>query len=104
MNASDFIFTGSRFVHMVGDFVAVCSKASVVKRAVTVDGVEYTAKVNTPVLTDAYIDFVDLRQDRGGEWYEDDDSPVEGGLAITHAQKVADELNKAIEYIKGVLE
>lgn len=49
-----------------------------------------------------YIDFVIMRQTTGGNWYEDEDSPVEGGISLTTAKTVLYELEQAIEHLENI--
>lgn len=46
-----------------------------------------------------YIDFVSIRGKEGG-YYEDEDSPVAGGLSITFARTIALELERACQYLE----
>jgi len=104
MKLEDFIQTQNRGVHMVGDYVAVCCNLRRAVGMVIVDGVVYPSMemVEVPDLTNPYIDFVDLRKDdRTGEMYEDEDSPVDGGIDKDTAEKVAHELLEAVKYIRG---
>ena len=50
-----------------------------------------------------YIDFVDVRQNQG-EFYLDEDSPVEGGLSANFAKQIYEELGKAIDYMEEIVE
>ena len=49
-----------------------------------------------------YIDFVIMHQTSGGDWYEDEDSPVEGGISLTTAKTVLYELGQAIEHLENI--
>ena len=66
---------------MVGEHVAICSNE------------EFGEK---------YIDFVDVRRDNDDEWYEDDDSPVVGGIDVEFAEQIRDELSAAVEIMKAM--
>lgn len=88
-------------VHMVGDCVGVVWNTRREKRILTLeDGVKYRAEI--PVREgEPYIDFFTIRES-DGEFYEDDDSPVQGGLDCKFAEQIAEELRAAIEYFKQV--
>lgn len=91
--------TDSRQVHLIGDYVAVCynttwrqeSHPDAAGRLVTV---RWQERVGAP-----YIDFVWMRQDRDGTWYEDEDNPVSGGFTARAARQVAEELLTAVQYL-----
>lgn len=89
-------------VHMVGDVVGVVWRTETKTKQITgEDGLKYRAEV--PVRDgEPYISFFNIREDRDGEFYEHDDSPVDGGISAEYAKKVADELLLAIEYLKTV--
>jgi len=87
--------------HMMGDFVAVCWNVSPRTKTITKDGMKYKAEVyERDPKAKPYIDFITLREDEDEVW-EDDDSPVEGGLSLEMAKKIRGELDKAIEYLKS---
>jgi len=46
---------------------------------------------------DPYVSFVQIRE-RDGEIYEDEDSPVEGGMDFDWAKTILGELQLALEY------
>lgn len=93
-------------VHMIGEYVGVVW--SVTKKQKTIkgeDGVTYRAEV--PVRDgDPYIDFISIREDNypngDTETYEDEDSPVQGGLSVSTAAKIAVEIHEAIQYYNKV--
>ena len=96
-------------VHMMGDYVGVVWPTEKVKKKLKGDdGLTYTAEISVRK-TDAiygdtypYIDFLDIREDshEAGEFYEDDDSPVIGGIDVKQAMQIAQELASAIHYIE----
>ena len=87
-------------VHMFGDYVAVVWNCEQEKRTLKgEDGIIYRADV--PVRNGTpYIDFISLQHD-GEEVYEDDDSPVDGGLNAGQALQVAQELELAARYLEA---
>jgi hypothetical protein len=88
-----------REVHMMGDSVAVCWNTKDKQTTEIKDG-GWTRTINEIIRTsEPYIDFVWMRE-MDGMWYEDDDSPVAGGLSLRTAKAVRDELSLAIEYLK----
>lgn len=99
MDINDFVLTDSVAVHMVGKYVAVCCNMKSKIKTIIDEGREYDTKICVPDLSSPYIDFIDLRSDYG-EWYVDEDSPVEGGLSPEIAEKVAAELLLAVEYMR----
>jgi hypothetical protein len=88
-------------VHMVGDYVGVVWPTKEQKKALPgYDGLIYHAPVNVRS-GDPYIDFLTIRKDdRRDEFYEDEDSPADGGLSMDTAKQMAEELLRAVEYIK----
>jgi hypothetical protein len=90
--------------HMMGDSVAVCWNVHRVEKKITgEDGETYRALVwERTKPEDPFIDFVRVRGsgDEDDPYYEDEDSPVEGGLPLEKAKKIYEELGKAIEYHK----
>ena len=95
--------------HFPGDntAVAVCWNVHRVEKKIEgADGLTYKAEVweRSPSPhgnkePQAYIDFVTVRED-GEDTWEDEDSPVDGGLSIEFAEKIAKELVRAIQYTK----
>lgn len=92
-----------RELHMVGEFVAVAWNLKTVTKSVTQDGIEYTAKTKERK-GKPYIDFVWLREDSNGGFYEDEDSPVDGGFDPSSATSLIQELQAAIDYINNLTE
>ncbi len=87
-------------VHMVGDYVGVVwNTRDVTTKTVDPQGrrVTTTERVRTGT---PYIDFLDIRED-DGEPFENDDDPVSGGLTMKQAAKIAQELLLAVEYLKA---
>jgi hypothetical protein len=76
--------------HTMGEYVAVCWRLKQVKtqRSITYE------RSGEP-----YIDFIDVRE-HNGEYYCDEDSPVQGGITPHEALQVAEELQRAYEYLK----
>lgn len=90
-------FVNEREVHMFGDSVGVCWNLIEEEKRIYIAGVISPVKVD--VRSGApYIDFVWIRK-RDEEFYEDEDSPVAGGIDVEVAKKIVNELNLAIEYI-----
>jgi hypothetical protein len=91
-------------VHMVGQYVAVCwnrrTRSEVIEDPVT----DVTMTTETRYRDGKpYIDFMDIRLDRvSGELYEDEDSPVQGGLSAEFAEEIARDLVRAVEYLRSV--
>lgn len=50
-----------------------------------------------------YISFLTVREDRG-DYYQDEDSPVEGGLSPVEALEIAEELKRAVNYLSRLQE
>lgn len=90
-----------REIHMVGDAVGVCWNTKSEKRAIEgTDGQTYVA--NVPMRRgDPYIDFVTIRHREGLVW-EDEDSPVDGGMAANYAEGIVQELQAAIAYLRSL--
>ena len=91
-----------REVHMMGSYVGVCLRIEQEKKVIMQDGIKYLGE--TWVRNDSippYIDFLDIRQDKDGVAYKDDDSPVRGGLSVNNAIQIAQELAEAIHYIQS---
>lgn len=88
-------------VHMFGNSVGVCwNLEEDEKHLKGKDGIVYKAKVKIRS-GDPYIDFVNIRE-RDGEFYEDEDSSVAGGISIEFAKKILGELQLALEYIESL--
>lgn len=86
-------------IHMLGEVVAVKWQLKTTKtKEVMPDGSHVTTERSSR-RGPPYIDFVQMRQDRDGTWYEDDDSPVSGGISETYAQQLVQELQQAITYL-----
>ena len=89
-------------VHMVGEVVGVVwNTKTMKKRLIGDDGLEYKAEVQVRE-GNPYIDFFNIREDNE-EFYEDEDSPVDGGLDASFAEKVAYEILEAVKYYKTVI-
>ena len=88
-------------VHMLGDYVGVVWNTTRKKKTIKgEDGLTYEAYA--PVRDGIpYIDFLRIRN-KNGEVWEDEDSPVDGGLSGQEALQVAQELALAIEYLATV--
>ena len=85
-------------IHMVGDCVGVCWNCASKKKKITgEDGLVYEAVVSTRQ-GDPYIKFVILREYTDG-FYEDEDSPADGGFGQETAKSFAKELTLACKYI-----
>lgn len=94
-------------VLMFGDSVGLAWYVTIVeeKQTVTVGDNTYfgaTVKRREYDRPLPHIDFFWLRQDENGEWYEDEDSPVAGGLSLADARAVAAELTAACDYLDGL--
>ena len=86
-------------VHMFGDYVGVVwPTRDVTTKSVDAEGNRVTTTKRVRA-SSPYIDFLWIRE-TDGEVYEDDDSPVSGGLALKQAAKVVQELLLAIEYLE----
>ena len=90
-----------RDIHMEGDCVGVCWNLNRAKKSLKdASGLEYIAVV--PVRTgDPYIDFVSIRG-RADDYYEDEDSPVDGGFGVEVAGQIIRELQWAIVYLNSL--
>lgn len=87
-----------REVHMVGEYVGVCWPLKLVERSEDGWPVSYHERGKRP-----YIDFVWIRQaEKTGEYWIDEDSPVQGGFSVEAAEQIAKELLLAVEYMKGL--
>ncbi len=95
----------TREVHMIGNMVAVCWNTQEERRTLTgPDGATYEAAVQVRCAEcleqgKPYIDFVTIRHDESG-FYEDEDSPIRGGISQETALQLMKELQDAIEYMK----
>ena len=92
------VYKLDREIHMVGDSVAVCWNCNRKMKTIEKDGVTYKGEVHVRQGT-PYIDFVSLREYDDGEFFEDEDKPVDGGLSKSCALQIANELKLAYEYI-----
>lgn len=97
------IYQTHREIHMIGDYVAVCWNTKQEKRTIKgEDGLTYDAKVNVRChgpYDRPYIDFVTVLETDEG-CYEDDDSPVDGGISANAAEQIAQELIEAAAYLR----
>jgi hypothetical protein len=95
-------FLREKEIHMVGDAVGVCWNIHHTTRTIKgEDGLTYRAEV--PVRDDdPYIDFVTIREEEGDTPWEDEDSPVEGGMDVEYAEEIVQELQWAIAYLRGM--
>jgi hypothetical protein len=92
----------SREVHMMGEYVGVVWHIKSHKE-VSQDFLTGTKTTTEKFYKSGkpYIDFLWIRHDDlNDEWYEDEDSPVDGGLSTQQAETIAQELLRAVEYIK----
>lgn len=93
-----------RYLYVVGDYTAV---SVLVRRNESTESVVVEGKTySRPVITlepmpgrRPCIVFVSMRQDRNGQAYVDDDSPVTDALDTAEALKLRDELSVALELI-----
>ena len=92
---------GEREIHMLGDYVGVVWNTKLQRKTFWgEDGLEYVAwlpaRDGKP-----YIDFLWIRE-LDGEVFDDDDSPVDGGIDAEMALQVSKELQLAVEYLRAV--
>lgn len=78
-------------VHVMGNYVCVCWGFTSVRDA---------AGLRLVKRDYCYIDFCLVRETSSGEYYLDEDNPMEGGINSAIALEVIEELKKATEYIK----
>jgi hypothetical protein len=94
--------------HMVGSCVGVCwniRHRNETRTIIGADGLIYTATAELwERYGNPYIDFLTVLQDKDGEYYENDNNPVEGGVSIDFARLIASELNSAIAYLHFITE
>ena len=97
----EIVILDEKEVHLMGTYVGVIW--NVEKKQKTIkgeDGVTYRGEI--AVRTGGpYIDFITIREDGEGEPFEDEDSPVAGGLNTKAAAQIITELYDAISYIDG---
>ena len=88
--------------HMFGDMVGVVWNTSIEKKRLQdAGGTTYTAEV--PVRKGKpYIDFLWIREEDTDSPYEDEDSPISGGISLKVAAKLSNELNDAISYLRKI--
>ena len=92
-----------REVLMMGDYVAVCWNGHYIEKSVpSLPMHKITVQKWQRARFKPYIDFVWLREDPDGNPYEDEDTPVAGGIGVDVARQVASELVKAAEYIEAL--
>jgi hypothetical protein len=92
----------SKEVHMFGDYVGVVWNTEQKKRTIIgEDGLAYSAQVAVRS-GEPYIDFVWIRGEDADEPWEDEDSPVEGGLDADSAVQIATELQRAAIYLRSL--
>lgn len=93
--------------HMIGSYVGVCwniRKRTEIRTIIGEDGLTYTATAELwERYGDPYIDFLEVLQGEGGKFYEDEDSPVQGGMTVDFARLIASELNSAIVYLQSII-
>lgn len=83
-----------------GSIGVVWNCKDVVKILKGEDGIEYKATV--PVRNGKpYIDFLSIREYTKGEYLEDEDSPIRGGISPEFAAILIEELQWAIDYINN---
>ena len=92
---------GDKEIHMMGQYVGVCWNLSKATKQVQVQGETFSRQVKHRT-GKAYIDFVSIRETRTGEFYQDDDCPVDGGLNLQEAIVIKQELEAAIEYLSNL--
>jgi DNA-dependent RNA polymerase auxiliary subunit epsilon len=93
----------NKAVRMIGDWVGISWRTHEITKTLTVNHETFTAKVTEIVdKKDANIEFINIRQDRDGEWYEDEDNYITDWLTVAHARKIVEELQAAIEYVEKV--
>jgi hypothetical protein len=81
--------------------VAVCWNTKTVTKSIKgADGLTYKAEVRERTKTEPYIDFVSVREYAKDDFVEDEDSTVAGGISVKYAESLAQELIKAVAYIK----
>lgn len=88
-------------VHMVGVYVAVRwnLKHEIIKKTIVQDGLTYHGTADEYKRDGKpYISFESVRT-CDGEIYLDEDDPVSGGVGLKMAQQLADELQKAVDYL-----
>jgi len=91
----------SKEAHMAGDMVAICWTTRMVRKVFTApDGETYRADVQERY-GKPYIRLMQVREYEG-EIYEDEDSPVAGGIDIVEARRLIAELAWAIDYLEAV--
>lgn len=88
-----------QFLHIIGGYVCVVQN-STEERSQIVSGGQCWHSTRRVPRGDPYIAFKDVRQDRDGTYYTDDDSPVDGGFDTAAAKQIAEELGKAIAYLE----
>lgn len=91
-------FVGEREVHMFGESVGVCWNLIEEEKRLHIAGAIQPVKVDVRS-GEPYIDFVYIRKDNEGNFYEDEDSSVAGGINTALAKEIVKELKLAIEYI-----
>jgi hypothetical protein len=93
-------------IHLMGEYVAVVYNLETRKetKSFEKDGLTYTANLQTKVRKgDPYIDFVNIKEDNDGSFWDDEDITV-GNMDIECARDVANELLLAAEYLEKLLE
>ena len=88
--------------HMMGDIVAVCWNIKRIEKSLKKDGLTYKATVWERSDEKPYIDFIQIREYEDGYFCEDKYKPVEGGISVKRAERIRDELGKALEYVKSL--
>jgi hypothetical protein len=88
-------------VHMTGQYVGVCWNLSQINKEVEADNTVYSAKVKVRS-GKPYISFLSIREAGKGEYYEDNDSPIDGGIELQTAIVVKQELEAAIDYMNSL--
>jgi hypothetical protein len=84
---------------MVGEYTAICWRTKIVAVHKMVDGIWMTGE-SMERIGDPFITFVDIRHDKQtDEDYEDEDSPLMGGISAEFAQQIIKELTDAVEYM-----
>lgn len=91
-----------RILHLFEDCVAVAWNTREQKEKSVVDGKTITKTWREPTGL-PYIDFVSVRNwndDEEERIWEDEDSPVEGGMSLSYAKHIYRVLGIAIEYLE----
>jgi hypothetical protein len=96
-----FIKDRERFVLPMGDYVVIAwnTKHEETTTICGECGTRHTSYDNWTKYGEPYIDFAWI-DEFAGEYYEDEHSPVNGGIEIDEARQIVEELTMAIEYLE----